>query len=87
MSTHAQNDFLLAVKTWAEARTVALGVEQCDDPTHSHRDPVQVMGAFEVKGHFIQVTQDGDRYNLRIDRDATYYGLTAAELNQHIEEL
>ena len=67
---------------------VEIGILTCHNPAHGHRSPVQRMGAFEYRGHYLQITQDGDRYNLRIDKGAAVYmDLTAAELNQHIKEL
>jgi hypothetical protein len=41
----------------------------CDDPAHGHHSPIQNMVGFELNEHWVEVTQDGDFYKVRIDKD------------------
>ena len=47
----------------------------CNDPTHCHRSPVQKMAKLELNGHEVDVTQDGDSFNVRVDRRSLGLGL------------
>jgi len=44
--------------------------ERCDDASHCHRSPIQNMIGFEMNQHWVEVTQDGEFYNVRIDENA-----------------
>jgi hypothetical protein len=58
----------------------------CRDPYHVHNSPVQNMLALEVNGHFVEVTQDGETFNARIDEGPARFNLTAKQLEQFIQE-
>lgn len=63
--------------------------EYCDDPTHLHHSPIQNLIGFEQNGHWVDVTQDGDVFHVRIDEDDA---TVRAELNdddamQYIQQM
>jgi hypothetical protein len=60
--------------------------EQIECHKHNHRSPIQNMIGFYLRGHYVEVTQDGDRYNARIDGDNADYGMTESELIRHIDQ-
>lgn len=51
----------------------------CLDETHLHRSPVQKMIALDVNGHLVEVTEDGDRFNVRVDESLTRCDLTVEQ--------
>lgn len=53
---------------------------------HHHRSPVQNMIGFYLQGHYVEITQDGDRYNARIDGENSEFGMTETELIKHINQ-
>ena len=69
-------------------RSRILHAEQitCTDPQHCHNSPIQNMISLDVNGHFVEVTQDGHTYNVRIDDGMAVFGLLFTELNQFIME-
>lgn len=56
----------------------------CHDETHCHSSPIQNMVMLEINGHTVEITQDGERYNARIDRDLGRLDLTEQQLNQYV---
>lgn len=42
---------------------------RCTIPAHCHRAPIQYMIGFWLGRHWIDVTRDGDLYNIRVDED------------------
>ena len=58
----------------------------CYDETHLHKSPIQNMVALEINGHFVEATQDGDRYNARIDEKRARFDLTRDQLDQFIKD-
>ena len=68
-------------------RSRILHAEQitCTDPQHCHNSPIQKMISLDVNGHFVEVTQDGHLFNVRIDNGAAVFNLTHSELDQYIE--
>ena len=55
----------------------------CHDETHCHSSPIQNMVMLEINGHTVWITQDGERYNARIDSDLGRLDLTENQLNQY----
>jgi hypothetical protein len=58
----------------------------CTNPDHTHRDPVIDMLGIYVNDHYVEITRDGDRYNVRIDQCHTRFSMTEAQMNQYIQE-
>lgn len=56
----------------------------CRDRSHCHRSPIQNMVMLEINGHTVWITQDGERYNARIDSDLGRLDLTEQQLNQYV---
>ena len=54
--------------------------EICNDVSHGHKSPIQKMIGFFFKGHHVEVTQDGDEFNARIDERGGRYGLSKQAL-------
>lgn len=44
-------------------------VVECNDKTHCHRSPFQHIFSGYRNGHFVELTIDGDRCNVRVDDD------------------
>lgn len=70
------------------ARGRVLKTEQiiCHDPYHRHGSPIQNMLALDVNGHYVEITQDGARYNARIDGGPACFNLTDIQLDQFIRD-
>jgi len=45
--------------------------QRCMMPTHHHHSPIQYMLGFLLGQHWVDVTRDGDLYNIRVDEDNT----------------
>ncbi|NWG33532.1 MAG: hypothetical protein HXY42_03745 [Chloroflexi bacterium] len=58
----------------------------CRDRYHVHNSPIQNMLALDVNGHYVEVTQDGETFNARIDGGPARFNLTADQVNQFIQE-
>ena len=43
--------------------------EHCTIPIHRHHSPIQYMLGFLLGQHWVDVTRDGDLYNIRVDED------------------
>lgn len=61
----------------------------CLDDTHLHNSPIQNMIGLEINHHWVDVTQDGSIYNVRIDEDNSLVAadLTQAEARSFIEQM
>ena len=68
---------------------VIIRQEYCHDPEHYHHSPVQKMLGFELNGHWVEVTQDGDFYRVRIDEDdaSVCEELCGTEAGLYIEKM
>jgi hypothetical protein len=58
----------------------------CRDPDHCHNSPVQNMAIFDINGHVVEITQDGDTFNARIDGSVARYDLTNEQLDQFVKD-
>lgn len=61
----------------------------CDDPAHGHHTPIQKMLGLELNGHWVEVTQDGDFYRVRIDEDnaTVREGLCGGEAGAYVRTM
>lgn len=73
-------------KNGALIRIIKAVTFYCFDETHLHKTPVQNMVALEINGHFVEATQDGDRYGARIDGKRVRFDLTLEQLDQFIKD-
>jgi hypothetical protein len=51
-----------------------------------HKSPVQNMATFEINGHSVQVTQDGETFAIQIDEQLTRFNFTAEQLDEFVKE-
>lgn len=58
----------------------------CYDRSHLHHSPTQNMVTLLVDDHTVEITQDGDLFNVRIDVVLTCFDLTRDQMNQFIQE-
>ena len=56
----------------------------CNDPSHCHRSPVQICVSFIAAGHLVEITNDGGRYNIRIDEGPARLNITRERMNEYI---
>lgn len=52
-----------------EMNGLVMSQVHCDNPTHLHHAEVQNLIGFETNGHWVDVTQDGDVFHVRIDEN------------------
>lgn len=57
----------------------------CLDETHLHKSPVQNMLALDIDGHFVEVTQDGDRFHVRIDESLSRWDMTVEQAVEFVK--
>lgn len=58
----------------------------CTDPQHMHNSPIQHMLAFDANDHHVEITMDGEMYDVRIDRDEVLLGVDASQLDDFLEK-
>jgi hypothetical protein len=58
----------------------------CTEPEHLHNSPIQNMATFEINGHVVEITQDGETFNVRIDGGKDRYDLSNEQLDQFIKD-
>jgi len=58
----------------------------CTNPAHTHRDHVLDMLGVFVNEHYVEITQDGNLFNVRIDQQIERFNFTEAQMNQFIQE-
>lgn len=58
----------------------------CRDPEHDHNSPYQRMIAFEENNHYVEVTQDGNVFNVLVDGVKARFGLTSKDALQFVIE-
>lgn len=58
----------------------------CYDRSHLHFSSTQRMVSLLVNGHTVEITQDGDTFNVRIDIVLMSFDLTRDQMNRFIQE-
>lgn len=57
-----------------EMKDLVITQIHCDDQTHLHHSDIQNLIGFETNGHWVDVTQDGDVFHVRIDENDDLVG-------------
>lgn len=58
----------------------------CHDQSHMHNSPIQNMVTLEINHHIVDITQDGEYFNARIDEHLEQHNIMFDELTQYIKD-
>jgi hypothetical protein len=58
----------------------------CYNEFHCHNSPIQNMVTMEINMHIVEITQDGNRFNVRADDGPAEYNLTPEQLDQFVKD-
>jgi len=59
----------------------------CNDPSHVHNSPIQRMIAFEENDHYVEVTQDGDTFDVLIDGVNARFNMSSQDALNYVMEV